>query len=161
LLGNSRTSLAAPIVELYRDRVRNVDLRTTVAAGAGYELIDRPRAEWNVLGGAGYQRTDFTSIQQGKDSSVEDAALLFKTSLELDITPDVDWDTSYQIVAVVTNWDRASQHLSSVFSFEVWGPLDLDVSFIWDRIEKPAEDPDGDRPESDDLQLTVGASLEF
>jgi hypothetical protein len=34
----TRTSLAAPIVELYRDRVRNVDLRTTVAAGVGYDL---------------------------------------------------------------------------------------------------------------------------
>jgi hypothetical protein len=157
----TRTSLAAPIVELYRDHVRNVDLRTTVAAGAGYELIDRPRVEWNVLGGAGYQHTDFTAIQQGKSTAVQDAALLFKTSLELDITPDVDWDTSYQIVAVVTDWDRTSHHLSSVFSFEVWGPLDLDISFIWDRIEKPAEDPDGDRPDSDDLQLTVGASLEF
>ena len=157
----TRTSLAAPIVELYRDRVRNVDLRTTIAAGAGYDLIDRPRIEWNVLGGPAYQRTEFTAVEQDEPSSVEDAALLFRTTFELDITSDIDWDTSYQLVAVVTDWDRTSQHLSSVFSFEVWGPLDLDVSFVYDRIEEPAADPDGDNPESEDLQLTVGVSLEF
>ena len=61
----------------------------------------------------------------------------------------------------MTDWDRTSHHLASVFSFEVWGPLDLDISFIWDRIEKPEDDPDGDAPESDDLQLTVGVSLEL
>jgi hypothetical protein len=157
----TRTSLAAPIVELYRDRVRNVDLRTTVAAGVGYDLVDRPRVDWNVLGGAGYQRTDFTAIEVGEPRTVEDGALLFKTSLELDLTADIDWDTSYQLVAVVTDWDRTSHHLASVFSFEVWGPLDLDVSFVWDRIEKPARDPDGDTPESDDLQLTVGIKVEL
>ena len=157
----TRTSLAAPIVELYRDRVRNVDLRTTVAAGVGYDVIDRPRVEWNVLGGAGYQRTEFASIEADEDQTTEDAALLFRTSLELDPIPDVDWDTTYTLIAVVTDWDKTSHHLSSVFSFEVWGPLDLDLSFIWDRIEAPAPDPDGDTPKSDDFQLTVGVSLEF
>ena len=157
----TRTSLAAPIVELYRDRVRNLDLRTTVAAGVGYDVVDRPRVEWNVLGGAGYQRTEFASIEVGEDNTTEDAALLFRTSLELDPIPDVDWDTTYTLIAVVTDWDKTSHHLSSVFSFEVWGPLDLDLSFIWDRIEVPAPDPDGETPKSDDFQLTVGVSLEF
>jgi hypothetical protein len=157
----TRTSLAAPIVELYRDRVRNVDLRTTVAAGVGYDVVDRPRVEWNVLGGAGYQRTDFSAIEADEPDTSEDGALLFKTSLELDITPDVDWDSTYSIVAVVSDWDKTSHHLTSVFSFEVWGPLDLDVSFVWDRIENPADDPDGRTPKSDDFQLTVGISLEL
>jgi hypothetical protein len=157
----TRTSLAAPIVELYRDRVRNVDLRTTVAAGVGYDIVDRPRVEWNVLGGAGYQQTRFASIEASEEGNTEDGALLFRTSLELDPIPDVDWDTTYSLIAVVSDWDKTSHHLSSVFSFEVWGPLDLDLSFIWDRIEKPAPDPNGDTPKSDDFQLTLGVSLEL
>jgi hypothetical protein len=157
----TRTSLAAPIVELYRDRIRNVDLRTTVAAGVGYDVVDRPRVEWNVLGGAGYQRTDFSALEAGEPRTSEDGALLFKTSLELDITPDIDWDSNYSIVAVVTDWHKTSHHLTSVFSFEVWGPLDLDVSFVWDRIENPADDPDGGTPKSDDFQLTLGIALDL
>jgi hypothetical protein len=157
----TRTSLAAPIVELYRDRVRNVDLRTTVAAGVGYDLVDRPRAEWNVLGGAGYQRAEYGSIAAGEEDNTEDAALLFQTKLELDPFRDVDWDTTYSLVAVVSDWDRTSHHLVSVFSFEVWGPFDFDLSLVWDRIEKPADDPDGHTPESDDVQLTVGIKVEL
>jgi hypothetical protein len=86
---------------------------------------------------------------------------LFRTSLELDPIPDLDWDTTYTLIAVVSDWDKTSHHLSSVLSFEVWGPLDLDLSFIWDRIEQPAADPDGDTPRSDDFQLTLGVSFEL
>ncbi len=157
----TRASLAAPIVELYRDRVRNVDLRTTVAAGVGYDVVDRPRIEWNVLGGAGYQRAEYASIEVGEADTTEDAALLFQTRFELDPIADVDWDTTYTLIAVVSDWDKTSHHLLSVLSFEVWGPLDLDVSFDWDRIERPAEDRNGDAPDSDDFQLTVGVSLEL
>jgi len=48
-----------------------------------------------------------------------------------------------------------------VLSIEIWGPLDLDVTFAWDRIEKPEADSDGDVPESDDLRLTVGLALDI
>jgi hypothetical protein len=157
----TRFFLAAPIGELYTDRVRNIDLRATIAAGAGYDIVDRPRAEWSVLAGAGYQRAEYSSVATGEDDLSEDAALLFQTTLELDPYRDVDWDTTYTLVGVVSDWDKTSHHLTSVFSFEVWGPLDLDVSFVWDRIENPPEDPDGTAPESDDLQLTVGVSLEL
>jgi hypothetical protein len=149
------------VAEVFRDRVRNVDLRTTVAGGAGYDIVERKKVNWTALGGAGYQRTDYGGVASDEARTGEDAALIFYTALELDPLADVDWDTSYALVAVVSDWDRTSHHLSSVLSFEVWGPLDLDVSFIWDRIEKPAEDSDGDVPDSDDLQLTVGVSLEF
>ena len=157
----TRFFLAAPIGELYGDRVRNVDLRATIGAGAGYDVVERRRVEWTVIGGAGYQRTEYSTIEPGEDDQTEDAALLFQTTVEVDPIADVDWDTEYTLAAVVSDWGKTSHHLSSVFSFEVWGPLDLDVSFVWDRIEQPAEDADGEAPESDDLQLTVGVSLEL
>lgn len=157
----TRFFLAAPIGELYGDRVRNVDLRATIGGGAGYDVVERRRVEWTVIGGAGYQRTEYGSIESGEDDQTEDAALLFQTTVEVDPIADVDWDTEYSLAAVVSDWGKTSHHLSSVLSFEIWGPLDLDVSFVWDRIEQPAEDADGDAPESDDLQLTVGVSLEL
>jgi hypothetical protein len=157
----TRAFLVAPLGEVYRDRIRNIDLRGTVAGGAGYDVVDRPRVEWTVLGGAGYQRTDFGSVEMGEDRTGQDAALLFYTKLELDPLKDVEWNTNYLLVAVVSDWDRTSQHLTSTFSFEVWGPFDLDISFVWDRIEKPAPDPDGDVPKSDDLQLKVELAIDL
>ena len=56
---------------------------------------------------------------------------------------------------------ETNHHYRSTLSFDVWGPLDFDVSFIWDRIEDPAKDNDGDQPDSNDFRLTVGIGLEF
>jgi hypothetical protein len=39
--------------------------------------------------------------------------------------------------------------------------LDLDVSFVWDRVEKPEPAADGTVPKKDDYQLIVGISYEF
>jgi len=157
----THTYLIFPIGEVYRDRVRNIDLRGTLAGGVGYDVIDRPRVEWTVAGGAGYQRTDFASVETGEDKTGEDGALLFYTKLELDPMKDIEWDTTYLLVAVVSDWHRTSQHLTSTLSFDVWGPLDLDISFVWDRIEEPAPDPSGDVPKSDDLQLKVELALDL
>jgi putative salt-induced outer membrane protein YdiY len=158
---SQRVFLLAPLAEAYRDRIQNIDLRSTLGGGVGYDLIDRPKIEWNVLGGAGYQRTDFDTVEVGEDDSSDDAALIFRTALELDPISDVDWDTTYQLALVVTDFDQTSQHLESEFSVEVWGPLDLDVDFVWDRIQAPTADSSGDVPESDDFRLTVGFSLEI
>jgi hypothetical protein len=158
---SQRTFLLAPLVDAYRDKIQNIDLRGTAGGGIGYDVIDRPKIEWNVVGGAGYQRTDFSTVEADEPGSADDAALIFRTTLELDPVPDVDWDTTYQLLLVVTDLDKTSQHLESEFSFEVWGPLDLDLDFVWDRIQHPAADADGEVPESDDFRLTVGFSLEI
>ena len=156
-----RTSLVAPIGEIYRDRIRNLELRGTIGAGVGYDVIDRPRVEWNLIGGAGYQRTQFSEVEIGEDDRADDAALIFRSTLELDPMRDVDWDTTYEAHVIVTDFDKTNQHLLSILSFEFWGPLDLDLRFDWDRIEKPSSESDGEVPESDDFQLTVGISLDL
>ena len=75
------------------------------------------------------------------------------------VRPGVTFDAGVRMYK--SDLPRHISDESSVFSFEVWGPLDLDVSFVWDRIENPADDPDGETPKSDDFQLTVGVSLEL
>jgi len=156
-----RFFVLAPTAEAYRDRIQNIDLRATIGAGVGYDIVDRPRAEWNVVLGGGYQRTDFDDVEAGEDSTADDAAVLFGTDLELDPMKDVDWDTSYQLQWVVTDTDKSNHHLLSVLSVEVWGPLDLDVSFAWDRVEGPTRDADGELPRKNDFRLTVGLSLDL
>ena len=45
--------------------------------------------------------------------------------------------------------------------WSIWGPLDIDISFIWDRVNKPEPDATGVRPKSDDVRLTLGLGLDF
>lgn len=52
-------------------------------------------------------------------------------------------------------------HAELVFSVELTDLLDLDVAFTWDRREKPARDANGDRPEKNDLRLSVGVGVDF
>ena len=100
-------------------------------------------------------------IQPGEPSSENDVAATFSTTIEYDPISNVDWDTSYQLQLIATDLDKTNHHLESVVSIEVWGPLDLDVTAIWDRIERPPLDANGDRPRSNDLRLTVGISLDL
>jgi hypothetical protein len=72
-----------------------------------------------------------------------------------------DWDNSYKLNLVVTDISETNHHAESVLSFDVWGPLDLKLSLIFDRIEEPVPNSDGVRPESNDLRLTAGLGLSF
>jgi len=156
-----RLYLVAPFVEVFRDVFQNIALRTTAGAGLGYQLVDSSWLDWEIDSGFAYQRTNQETAPVGVSPTSNDAALSLGTTVALDPLDDVDWDTSYQIQLVVTDFDRTNHNLSSTLSIEIWGPFDLDVTAVWDRIFEPALDADGNRPESDDLRLTVGIGLEF
>ena len=40
--------------EYFRDPFQNIDARTTVGVGAGYQIFDSPKTEWEVSGGPAY-----------------------------------------------------------------------------------------------------------
>jgi hypothetical protein len=52
-------------------------------------------------------------------------------------------------------------HLLSTLSTDLIGNFDLDISFIWDRIDKPQQRADGSTPERDDYRLMIGLGYEF
>ena len=89
------------------------------------------------------------------------AAVALNTSLNLDLPRGIELDTLYRLVVVVTNFGNTSHHLLSVLSFDIWGPLDLDVSLTWDRTQDPVPDQDGNRPVPDDLRLSLGLGIDF
>jgi hypothetical protein len=47
------------------------------------------------------------------------------------------------------------------FSFDLISDLDLDISVIWDRIEKPQPAADGSVPKQDDYQLVLSLAYDF
>ena len=52
-------------------------------------------------------------------------------------------------------------HALFMFSFDVWKDLDLDIPFIWDRIDNPQPREDGSVPEPDDLRMNGGVGWEY
>lgn len=46
-------------------------------------------------------------------------------------------------------------------SVDLVGDLDLDIAFVWDRVNRPAADSGGDVPEKDDYRTTIGLGWSF
>ena len=47
------------------------------------------------------------------------------------------------------------------FETEWTSILDFDLTFVWDRTEKPRKDDLGNIPEQDDFRMVVGLGIEF
>lgn len=54
---------------LESDELLQLDLRTSLAAGAGYKLIDNPETSFNLFGGLGYSRDVYGAAQTIHDST--------------------------------------------------------------------------------------------
>lgn len=54
-----------------------------------------------------------------------------------------------------------THHSEATLSFDVWGPLDFDVTTVFDRVEDPKPDSFGDLPEKNDFRLVVGLSVDL
>jgi hypothetical protein len=144
-----RFFLTIPSIEYFRDEFQNISARITPGLGAGYEFLKNAVVEWDASLSGAYQYTDFF----GGSSADHDFAVVVST--------DMDLDTIYKVQLIATDFDKTNHHLETELSNDIWGPVELDITFIWDRIEKPVADNDGVRPKPNDLRLMVGLSADF
>ena len=152
--------ISTPVFEYYTDEFQNVDSRITVGAGVGYEVIDNSWLYFEVNGGVAYQYTDFNSVPIGSDVA-NDGAVFFKTRLDFDLPRGIEWNNNYSIQIVVSDIDKTSHHAETALEFDIWGPLDFEIAFIFDRIEQPVPDAAGNVPKSNDYRLTAGLGIDF
>lgn len=156
-----RLFVTAPTVDLFRDPFQNIALRSTVGGGLGYDLLQAPWIQLDSGAGVFYQRTDFDVASNGDAATADDAGVSLDANLELDPTSGVEWDTSYRIQLVATDFDNTNHNLTSTLSMDFWGPFDLDVTFVWDRTFDPPPDASGEEPARDDLRITVGFAIDL
>ena len=149
------------IGQYYRDILQNIDHQGTLETGLGYEMINNSRTEWTVSGGLGINYIRYRSVEEGLDRRQRSPAFSLGTNFETELTPWMD----YLFLAHMTFVDEDSgayqHHLLTTLSTELTGRLDLDVSFIWDRIQKPQVRVDNSVPEKDDYRLMLGLGFEF
>jgi putative salt-induced outer membrane protein YdiY len=155
-----RFYVTVPSFEYFTDEFQNIDYRLSPGAGLGYELLDTARIEWDVSGGISYQYTKFKSVETGGDTD-DDVAAIAETVLNFELTKNIDWDNRYTVQIVTTGLAKTNHHAESIFDFDIWGPLDLEIAFIFDRIESPQRDGEGETPKSNDYRTTVGLALDF
>ncbi len=156
-----RFYLILPFAEYYKDPFQNLSDRVTLGSGIGYDLIDRPKLEWNITTGPGYQHAWFDSSKPDEARSKGVAALTFGSRFDWNITRLIELILEYRGQYTSREVGETTHHSVSTLSFELTKRFNLDVSFVWDRISVPKIGADLVQPKPDDFRLVVGMGIDF
>ena len=147
--------------EVFSDEFQNISYRLTPSAGAGYYLLRRPKIEWFARLMGGYQHTRNDSAPSGDSKTADNGAITFATVMDSELNSRVDLILEYQLQVIVPDTDQTNHHGQATLEVELTSFLDLDLKFIWDRIEDPETDAGGDTPDTDDFRITAGLAVEY
>lgn len=144
-----------------RDPFSNIAHRISGHTAVGFTLADRPGLKSEVYFGPGFRATQYESVPAGESQDEISPTLAFGGSYALDLTSWVSWKTSYD----ANVGDRASgaytHRLLSTLSFDLYEPVNLDLSVVWDYTLEPTRRSDGSVPESSDFQLLFGVGIDL
>lgn len=147
--------------EYYRDRFVNIEHQVYGGTGFGYNVIRSPRTEWELSGGVGVIYKRYVSVAPGENLEQTSASVGLGTVFETDVTSWVHYLLDYSFRIVKKDSGRYLHHLITTLETDLIHNLDLDVSFVWDRVQDPQQTADGDLPKKDDYQFIVGVGYEF
>lgn len=158
---SDRTYVSPVFFEWYQDPFQNIDHRETLGAGVGYEVVNNKKIEWDVNGGPGYQKTTFDSVEDGTENPETTPALIVGTTLDVDLTKWMELFYEYRLQIVNEQAGQYNHHMLTSLETDITSLLDFDITFVWDRIQKPRENEFGDTPLQDDFRLTVGLTFDW
>lgn len=147
--------------EYFRDPFQNIASRSTILVGAGFQLIDTGKTDWQVSGGPAYQETQFESVEVDEDDSESTAALTLGTAFDTKLTRAIDFVYEYRFQLTSEEAGSYNHHMLISFETEWTKYLDFDITFVWDRTQDPRPVEDGTVPEQDDLRMVLGLGLDF
>lgn len=147
--------------EYYRDEIQNISHRATLGLGVGYHIMDTDRTSWEVSGGPGYQYTRFVSVAEGENNPEGSALMMLETVWDYEFSSDIDFNALYNIQLTNDASGQYKHHAVAGVDYELTDALDFNISFIWDRTEKPQRDESGELPKQNDTRMTVGIGYEF
>jgi hypothetical protein len=147
--------------EYYRDPLANIADRWTIGTGIGYTIIDTAKTELLISPGIAYQATEYDSSEAGESDTSSTPALVVSTEYDTEVTSKIDFNAKYNFNVVNEQSGTYSHHIALDLKIELIRKLDLDLSFIWDRIQDPTPASDGSVPDQDDLHYFCGISFEL
>jgi hypothetical protein len=147
--------------EYYRDRFKNIDHQLSLASSLGYHIIKTSKTEWDITGGLGGRYTKFVSVEPGQSIDNTSPSLGAGTMYDTELNKWMDFLVDYSFQIVNEESGRYTHHFITTLSTEFIGDMDLDVSFVWDRVQDPQPNSDASVPKKDDYQLIVGFSYDI
>jgi putative salt-induced outer membrane protein YdiY len=147
--------------EYFRDRFKNIDNQFTLSTGLGYHIIYTSKTKWDVTAGVGGRYTKFVSVLPGESIDNTTPAVGAGTMYDTELTSWMDFLLEYNFQVVDAESGKYTHHFITTLSNDLIGDIDLDFSFVWDRIEEPQADSEGNVPDQDDYQLIVAFSYDL
>lgn len=147
--------------EYYRDTFINIDNQVTLATGYGYEVIRTPKSELTFIAGFGYQEQQYVSVEEDEDDHSGSPILFGGTHFDRDLTSRIEFIFDYNMRLLNEDNGRYTHHMISTISVDLVKDFDIDFSYLWDRIDKPQKDSDGEIPEQDDYQFILSVVYDF
>ncbi len=147
--------------EYYRDPFQNIAQRWTISAGFGIQIVNTSKIDWETSVGPGYQHTQFDGVLEGESDSESTPAVSAGTVYKNEISDSIDYLFDFNFLLTQEAAGLYSHHLITGFDFDLAGVLDLNISFAWDRIQKPRPDSAGALPKKDDYRTVFGVGVEF
>ncbi|WP_041417687.1 DUF481 domain-containing protein [Shewanella woodyi] len=147
--------------EVYMDPIKNIQYKTTLGFGVGYDIIDSSKTEWSISGGPAYNYTKFDNVAPGEKEDEGSAALVVETYFDTEITSDIDFNTLYRLQYGSETSGGYTHHAVAGFSIELTDMFDLDLSFVWDHTNKPQPDSDNTIPKQNDYQFIIGFGIDI
>jgi hypothetical protein len=148
-------------IEVFHDALQNIELRLTPSAGLGYHALMRKKISLDLELAGGYQITRYLSVAPGEEGQTGRGAVIPTLRLEADPLRRVELDALYTAQLSGDNGKDSTQHGELILSIELTKVFDVDVSWIWDRVQNPSPNEDGSIPKKDDLKLSVGIGIDF
>jgi putative salt-induced outer membrane protein YdiY len=149
-------------VDFFKDRFQNIDHKFTLATGLGYAFLQGGDVDWRVGLTGGYLATKYRSVEAGEEDIEKSGTVIPSTSLEADVTDNIEFDFDYNIQIGIGKVNNTFHHASGMFSIDIFGDiLDLDLSVTWDRVENPKTDAEGNVPKKNDLRMSFGIGVQF
>lgn len=158
---SSRWFVTPAFGQLFNDRFQNIRFRATPAAGAGVHVIEKPKVKWDFQTGLGYQFLRYRGEEAGVENPQSDLFVPLYTYWDFDVTGDVDFTASWLTNLVVTTIGNTNHTGKADLSIGLTSAIDLDISFLFLRTERPAPQPEDPQLEKNDYQLIVGIALEL
>jgi putative salt-induced outer membrane protein YdiY len=147
--------------EYYRDPFQNIARRLTLGVGAGYQIVDTSKVWWDVNAGIGYQEVRYEDVQEGEPDSANTPALMFSTNYGNELTGWMDYFLNFQFSIVSEESGTYHHHLLTGFEFDFFGDFDLDLTWVWDRVQDPVPNADATTPKKDDFRMIVSLGYSF
>jgi hypothetical protein len=147
--------------EYYRDPFSNIAHQYSLGTALGYDIIKSSKTEWEIACGGGYQNQEFVSVAATEDGSAQSPFFLASTKFDRELTDNIDLLIDYNLRVLNEGSGTLTQHGRVKLSTEFIGDLDIDISFIFDRIETPKSAADGSTPENNDYQLVFSLGYKF